>query len=42
MVEFLHVDNFCQAHIKAAEAMEDKEDSPVVCTGIQREKELEK
>ena len=30
LVEFLHADNFCQAHIKAAEAME-KEGSPVVC-----------
>lgn len=30
LVEFLHGDNFCQAHIKAAEAMEDPA-SPVVC-----------
>lgn len=29
LVEFLHADNFCQAHIKAAEAME-KPESPVV------------
>ena len=29
LVEFLHADNFCQAHIKAAEAMEDPQ-SPVV------------
>ena len=30
LVDFLHVDNFCQAHIKAAETMEDPA-SPVVC-----------
>ena len=30
LVDFLHGDNFCQAHIKAAEAMEDPA-SPVVC-----------
>ena len=29
LVDFLHGDNFCQAHIKAAEAMEDPA-SPVV------------
>ena len=29
LVDFLHGDNFCQAHIKAAEAMEDSA-SPVV------------
>jgi hypothetical protein len=29
LVDFLHGDNFCQAHIKAAEAMEDPT-SPVV------------
>ena len=29
LVDFLHGDNFCQAHIKAAEAMDD-DSSPVV------------
>ena len=33
LVDFLHGDNFCQAHIKAAEAMEDPA-SPVVSVVI--------